>query len=142
MSGNDFFKVEDEINLFLYKSIVKRFKNARNEQATLEGTINVEGKCISYVNDVAKKSFEKFIELTEFDQLEMNSHGYNIKYTNRKYLNNVTIVNLLENKYIEIMNHINTLTNQIKGKVKRINQKKAALNLWKDNTAFVHLEKF
>ena len=26
MSSNDFFKVEDEINLFLYKSIVKRFK--------------------------------------------------------------------------------------------------------------------
>ena len=72
----------------------------------------------------------------------MNSHGYNIKYINRKYLNNVTIVNLLENKYIEIMNHINTLTNQIKGKIKRINQKKAALNLWKDNIAFVYLEKF
>ena len=142
MSSNDFFKVEDEINLFLYKSIVKRFKNSRNEQSTLEGAINIEGKCISYINDVAKNSFEKFIELTEFDQLEMNSHGYNIKYINRKYLNNVTIVNLLENKYIEIMNHINTLTNQIKGKIKRINQKKAALNLWKDNIAFVYLEKF
>lgn len=142
MSSNDFFKVEDEINLFLYKSIVSRFKNARNEQSSLEETLNVEGKCISYVNDVAKKSFEKFVKLTEFDQLEMNSHGYNIKYTNRKYFNNLTIVNLLEDKYIEIMNHINTLTNQVKGKLKRINQKKAALNLWKDNIAFVYLENF
>lgn len=142
MSSNDFFNIEDEINLFLYKSIVKRFKVARDEQFFLEDTMNLEGQCVSYVRDIVENSFEKFKTLSEFDQLDVQTHGYNIKYINRKYLNNLTILNLLERKYIEIMNDINTLTNQIKAKVKRINQKKAALNLWSNNIAFVYLEKF
>ena len=142
MSSNDFFKVEDEINLFLYKSVVKRFKIPKQDAASLEASMEAEGKCISYIKDVVEESFEKFVELTEFDQLNVNTHGYNIKYINRKYLNNITIVNLLESKYIEVINHINTLTGQIKAKIKRINQKKSALNLWSDNIAYIHLEKF
>ena len=35
-----------------------------------------------------------------------------------------------------------SLIGEINGKVKRINQKKAALNLWKNDISFVHLEKF
>ena len=45
--------------------------------------------------------YEKIRTLSEFDILDMESHGYNIKYINRRFILNISSIAFLEKSFFE-----------------------------------------
>lgn len=142
MSSNNFFLIEDDISLFVYFGLAKLFKEKLLSKSTLEGTIQHEAKLLDYVRIIENTSLDQMIYVDEKDELLVENYGFNITVLNRKLIHIYNLLNYIDERLFKEIYEINFLLESIKGKVRRINQKKSALNLWKENVVYLHLENF
>lgn len=129
MSINKIYKTKNNLEFIKYDFLISKFKRELESNFSNEKQIAKEGNIIRYIEEVSEMNIE---ELTEFDQLRLSD----IVMTENVIKDNVSVgisqVNFLNSKFTKYNNEVKVLLNGIIGKMKRIKQKEAALNLWDD----------
>lgn len=142
MSSNDFFLIEDEMNSSVYFRVAELFKSRMNSKSTLESGMFHEANLIEFIRLMESDPLEEFKRTTPFQQVMYENYEYNLNYFNKKFINITSLLTFMEERFLQEYGEISFLLEEIEGKKKRINQKKSALNLWKENISFLHLESF
>ena len=142
MSSNNFFLIEDEMNSLMYFRIAEAFKERMNSKSTLESGMLHEANLIEFIRLMETNPLEEFRRANSFQQVMYENYEYNLNYFNKKFINITSLLTFIEERFLKEYGEISFLLEEIEGKKKRINQKKSALSLWKENVSFLHLESF
>lgn len=129
MSINKLYKKKQNLDFIKYDFLISKFKRDLDSNVSNEKQIVKESNIIQYIENVLDMEIE---ELTEFEQLRLKD----IVMTENIIKDNVSIntvqINFINAKFAKYNNETKLLLNGILGKIKRIKQKEAALNLWDD----------
>lgn len=140
MSINKIFSNKDAITYIKYNMIFSKFGQQLNSSSSIEKKIAREGTVLKYIESLDKMEFE---ELTEFDQLRLKE----VTLVENLIKDSLAISNAqsdyLLSESTKNSNEITILLNGVIGKIKRIKQKQAALDLWDDSfVKYAFSEKF
>lgn len=140
MSINKIYTNEEKIQTQKFNFLLDKFSEAIRAGYSLEEDIFIEGQVIDYIESIDNLSYKR---LTEFDLfLEKDIVNTENIIKNALDVNRVQSF-LLENVFLSNFNQSRMSTESIIGKIKRIKQKLAALDVWNNEfIKFVISEKF
>lgn len=140
MSINKIFSNRDAITYIKYNMIFSKFSQQLNSSSSIEKKIARESTVLKYIENLDNMEFE---ELTEFDQLRLKE----VTMVENLIKDSLAVSNAqsdyLLSETIRNSNEITILLNGVIGKIKRIKQKQAVLDLWDDSfVKYAFSEKF
>ena len=130
MSINRIYENINELEFEKYNFIISKFSIQMKGALTIEKLIINEGHIIDYIDSLDSLEYK---ELTEFDQFRSRD----IILTENTIKDSLDLSRLqaviLRKRFLNYYNESVIGLNSIIGKIKRIKQKQAALDLWDDN---------
>ena len=140
MSINKIFSNNETLDYIKYNMILGRFGQQLNSSSSVEKQIIRESVALKYIEKLDNLSFE---ELTEFDQLRIKEITMVENLIKDSLAVSSAQSDFLLSQSVKNSNEITILLNGVIGKIKRIKQKQAALDLWDDSfVKYAFSEKF
>ena len=131
MALNDLFKSKSLIAVESLKSLIFDFKGRINRSTSEKERISIESQFIEYLNKTLNLEID-VKKVSAFEKAAASNIILNKIDTKYNVLANTGQIDALSYYYLENVNYMNKLIEEIDGKIRRIEQKRSVLFDWSD----------